>query len=66
MLAVSIPFRGFVADQMRDNLESAQYVIDCLGYDTKQYDGEVPLMVDVWGMWSTPSLPSLSCPLDPE
>ena len=26
------------------------------GYDTKQSDGEVPVMQELWGMWSTPSL----------
>ena len=25
----------------------------------KQSDGEVPVMLELWGMWSTPSLPSL-------
>ncbi len=29
----------------------------CPGYDTKQSDGEVPVMLELWGMWSTPSLP---------
>ena len=28
-----------------------------------QSDGEVPLMLEPWGMWSTPSLPSLPDPL---
>ena len=28
-------------------------------YDTKQSDGEVPVMLELWGMQSTPSLPSL-------
>ena len=28
----------------------------------KQSDGEVPVMLDLWGMWSTPSLPSLLWP----
>ena len=28
----------------------------CSGYDTKQSDGEVPIMLELWGMWSTPSL----------
>ena len=32
---------------------------NCSGYDTKQSDGEVPVMLELWGMWSTPSLPSL-------
>ena len=26
------------------------------GYDIKQSDGEVPLMLELWGMQSTPSL----------
>ena len=38
---------------------------ECLGYDTKQYDGEAPVKLELWGMWSTPSLPSLSGPLWP-
>ena len=29
-------------------------LIKCLGYDTKLFDGE-----ELWGMWSTPSLPLL-------
>ena len=29
------------------------------GYDTKQFDGEVSVMLELWGMWSTPSLPLL-------
>ena len=28
---------------------------ECPGYDTKQSDGEVPVMLELWGMWSTPS-----------
>ena len=35
------------------------------GYDTKQSDGEVPLMLELWGMQSTPLLPSLPGPLWP-
>ena len=27
------------------------------GYDTKQSDGEVPAVLEIWGMQSTPSLP---------
>ena len=34
-------------------------------YDTKQSDGEVPVMLELWGMQSTPSLPSLPGPLWP-
>ena len=35
----------------------------CPGYDTKQSDGEVPVMLEIWGMQSTSSLLSLSGPL---
>ena len=30
---------------------------ECPGYDTKQSDGEIPVMLELWGMRSTPSLP---------
>ena len=36
---------------------------ECPGYDIKQSDGEVPVMLKLWGMWSTPSLLSLPGPL---
>ena len=35
------------------------------GYDTKQSDGEVPVMLELWEMWSTPSLLLLPAPLWP-
>ena len=38
---------------------------ECPGYDTKQSDGEVPVMLGLWGIWSTPSLPLLPGPLWP-
>ena len=34
------------------------------GYDIKSFDGEVPAL-ELWGMSSTPSLPSLLGPLWP-
>ena len=34
-------------------------------YDIKQPDGEVPVMLELWGMRSTPSLPLLPGPLWP-
>ena len=37
----------------------------CPGYDAKQSDGKVPVMLELWGMWSTPSFPSVSDPLWP-
>ena len=32
---------------------------ECLGYDLKQLDGEIPVMLEFWGMRSIHSLPSL-------
>ena len=37
----------------------------CPGYDTKQSDIEVSVILELWGMRSTPSLPSLLGPLWP-
>ena len=37
--------------------------VSALIYDTKQSDGEVPVMLGTWGEWSTSSLPLLSGPL---
>ena len=31
----------------------------------KQFDGETPVMLELWGMWSTPLLPLLFGPLWP-
>ena len=39
---------------------------ECPGYDTKQSYAEVPVMLELWGMQSTSSLPSLSGPLWPK
>ena len=36
---------------------------ECPGYDTKQSDGEASVMLEPWGMQTTPSLPSLPGPL---
>ena len=38
---------------------------ECPGYDTKQSDGEVPVITGLWGMLSNPSLPLLPDPLSP-
>ena len=38
---------------------------ECTRYDTKQSDVEVPAVLDLWGMQSTPSLPLLPGPLWP-
>ena len=34
-------------------------------YDIKQSDGKAPVMLELWGMQSTPSLPLLPGPLWP-
>ena len=39
---------------------------DPRGYDTKQSDGEAPIILGLWEMRSTPSLSSLPGPLWPE
>ena len=36
---------------------------ECLGLDTKQSDGEVSVMLELWGMQNTPSLPLIPGPL---
>ena len=38
---------------------------ECPAYDAKQSDGEVLVMLELWGMRSTPSLPSLPALLWP-
>ena len=38
---------------------------ECPGFDTNQSDDEVPVMLKLWGMRSTPSLPLLPAPLWP-
>ena len=35
------------------------------GYDSKQSESKVPVMLKLWGMRSTHSLPSLPYPLSP-
>ena len=38
---------------------------ECLGYDTKQFDDETPVMLELWGMQSTSLLLLLPGPLRP-
>ncbi len=38
---------------------------ECPRYDTKQYDGEVPVMLDLWRMRSTPPCSLLPGPFLP-
>ena len=44
-------------------LKSGKIAQGCPRYDTKQSDIEVPIILELWGMQSTPSLPSLPGPL---
>ena len=32
-------------------------------HDSKRFDGKAAVMLEFWGMWSTPSLPLLPGPL---
>ena len=45
------------------SIEGLDHPNEYPAYDTKQSDSEVPVMMELWGMWSTPSLPSLPGPL---
>ena len=38
---------------------------ECPGYDIKQLDAEAPVILELWEIQSTPSLPSLPGPLWP-
>ena len=38
---------------------------ECPGFDTKQSDAETSVILELWGMQSTPSLPSLPISLWP-
>ena len=55
---------------MAKSAEAVEYT-DCSGvrfpnkcprYDTKQSDGEDPVLLELWGMQSTPSLPRVVAP----
>ena len=35
--------------------------VECPGYDIKLSDGKVPVMLELWGMRCTPSLPLIPC-----
>ena len=48
-----------------DTLNKSQSISPLIWYDTKQSDGEVPVILEFWGMQSTPSLPLFPGPLWP-
>ena len=45
------------------SVEESDSSNECPVYDTKQSDAEASVMLELWGMQSTPLLPSLSVPL---
>ena len=47
------------------NTPTASPTNECPGYDSKQSDSEAPVMLELWGRWSTPLFPSLPGPLWP-
>ena len=48
---------------MMASLQRGKIPLTSPGYVIKQSDGEVPVMLGLWGIWSTPSLPLLPGPL---
>ena len=56
-----------MAAQYTDNVSAMSKILpqECPGYDTKQSVGESPVTLELWGMQSTLSLPSLPGPLCP-
>ena len=58
---------GYKIHQLHLSLtEEQDYFNECPGYNTKQSDGEAPVILELWGIWSTLSLPLLPGPLWPE
>ena len=49
----------------KNSLFISSKIAQSTGYDTKHSDGEVPVMLDLWGMRRIPSLPSPQGPLWP-
>ena len=56
---------GFVEYTDCVSREDQDFHHECPGYDTKQSDDEAPVMLELWGMRSTPLLISLPSPLWP-
>ena len=58
LLDFCLPSRlGVTASLQRGKTPSSHN--ECPRYDIQQSDGNVAVMLELWGMWSTPSLPSL-------
>ena len=45
--------------------EGLDFHRECTVFDTKQSEGETPVVLELWGVLSIPSLTSLSCLLTP-
>ena len=60
-LAGAVQYTDYFSTQGKD----PPHRNECSGYDTKQSDGEVSVMLELWRMRSTPLLPSLSAPFWP-
>ena len=65
----SLPESGFLPYRLRlyNTLTASLQRVrpprnECPGYDTKESDSEVPVNLELWGMWSAPSLPFLPGP----
>ena len=64
-LLTHVPSRLGLYNTLTAHLQRRTPPNECLVYDTTQSDGEVPVMLELWGMRSTPLLPSLPGPLWP-
>ena len=62
---LTLPSRLGLQNTLTAPLQRGNPPNECPAYDTKQSDGEVPAVLELWGMRSTPSLPSLPGPLWP-
>ena len=54
--------RGTIPPRRAQSVGAWEYNV-CLEYDTEQSDGKVAVLLELWGMRRTPSLPSLLDPL---
>ena len=57
-----LPMNTPIASQQKGKTTTTT---ECPGYDTKQLNGEVPVMLELWGMLDTTSFPLLPGPLWP-
>ena len=56
---IQIKFVEYTDCTSAEGLSPRPPINECPVYDTKQSDGQVSTMLELWWMWSTPSLPSL-------